>query len=109
MVLLYGHPQTAFNLPLAAVRGRHVTTVEGLGTPERPHPVQAAFLACNAAQCGYCVAGIITSAAALLRQHPSPSRPQIVQALEPHLCRCGAQHRMIRAVQQAASESGNRP
>ena len=109
MVLVDGQPQTACNLPLAAVRGRHVTTVEGLGTPERPHPVQAAFLACNAAQCGYCVAGIITSAVALLRQHPSPSRQQIVQALDPHLCRCGAQHRMIRAVQQAASESGNRP
>lgn len=102
MVLVDGEPRTACNLPLWAVQGHQVTTLEGLGSAEQPHPVQAAFLACNAAQCGYCVAGIVTSAAALLQRCPSPSRQQIVQALDKHLCRCGAQHRMIRAVEQAA-------
>jgi nicotinate dehydrogenase subunit A len=102
MVLVDGQPQTACNLPLWAVQGRQVTTLEGLGTPERPHPVQAAFVQQRAAQCGYCVAGIITSAAALLAENPAPSREAIVQALDKHLCRCGAHNRMIRAVQAAA-------
>ena len=102
MVLVDGQPQTACNLPLCAVQGRQVTTLEGLGTPERPHPVQAAFVATNAAQCGYCVAGIITSAAALLQRVPAPGRDDIVQALDKHLCRCGAHGRMIRAVERAA-------
>lgn len=102
MVLVDGQPQTACNLPLWAVQGRQVTTLEGLGTPERPHPVQAAFVATNAAQCGYCVAGIITSAAALLKRVPAPGRDDIVQALDKHLCRCGAHGRMIRAVERAA-------
>jgi nicotinate dehydrogenase subunit A len=102
MVLVDGLPQTACNLPVWAVQGRQVTTLEGLGTPERPHPVQAAFVQQRAAQCGYCVAGIITSAAALLAENPAPSREAIVQALDKHLCRCGAHNRMIRAVQAAA-------
>ena len=103
MVLVDGVPQTACNLPLWAVQGKQVTTLEGLGTPERPHPVQAAFVATNAAQCGYCVAGIITSAAALLQRQPAPGRGDIVQALDRHLCRCGAHNRMIRAVELAAA------
>jgi nicotinate dehydrogenase subunit A len=102
MVLVNGQPQTACNLPIEAVRGQTVVTIEGIGTAEQPHPVQAAFIAQNAAQCGYCVAGIITSAAALLARDPRPSREAIVQALDKHLCRCGAQQRMIRAVQSAA-------
>ena len=103
MVLVDGAPQTACNLPLWAVQGKQVVTVEGLGTPQHPHPVQAAFIDERAAQCGYCVAGIVTSAAALLASHPAPSREQIVQALDKHLCRCGAHQRMIRAVERAAS------
>ncbi len=103
MVLVNGLPQTACNLPVEAVAGQQVISIEGLGTPEKPHPVQAAFIAHNAAQCGYCVAGIITSAAALLARNPAPSRADIVQALDKHLCRCGAQQRMIRAVQSAAA------
>lgn len=102
MVLVDGTPQTACNLPLSAVQGRQVTTLEGLGSAEHPHPLQTAFIAERAAQCGYCVAGIITSAAALLARNPAPTRGDIVQALEPHLCRCGAHNRMIRAVQRAA-------
>ena len=106
MVLVDGAPQTACNLPLWAVQGKQVVTVEGLGTPQHPHPVQAAFIEERAAQCGYCVAGIVTSAAALLASHPAPSREQIVRALDKHLCRCGAHNRMIRAVELAAASPG---
>jgi len=102
VVLVDGQPQTSCNLPLWAVQGHAVTTLEGLGTPEAPHPLQTAFLAERAAQCGYCVAGIVTSAAALLARQPRPSREDIVQALDKHLCRCGAQQRMLRAIERAA-------
>ena len=104
MVLVDGRPQPSCNLPIGAVRGRQITTVEGLGTPARPHPLQTAFIDERAAQCGYCVAGIITSAAALLAHNPSPDRAAIIEALEPHLCRCGAHTRMVRAVQRAAAQ-----
>lgn len=104
MVLVDGDPQTSCNLPVWSVQGRQVTTVEGLGTPASPHPVQAAIIEERAAQCGYCVAGIITSACALLAQNPNPSRDAIVQALDKHLCRCGAHTRMVRAVQRAATQ-----
>ena len=107
MVLVDGQPQTACNLPLWSVEGRQVVTLEGLGTAEQPHPLQAAFCDERAAQCGYCVAGILTSAAALLAREPNPSREAIVQALDKHLCRCGAHNRMIRAVQRAADAMAN--
>jgi nicotinate dehydrogenase subunit A len=102
MVLVDGEPRPACTLAVAAVAGCAVVTIEGLGTPEAPHPVQAAVLAECAAQCGYCLAGIVTSAAALLAREPHPDRAAIVQALEPHLCRCGAHGRLIRAVERAA-------
>ena len=102
MVLVDGQPQTSCNLPLWSVQGHAVTTLEGLGTPEAPHALQTAFLHERAAQCGYCVAGIVTSAAALLARQPRPSRADIVQALDKHLCRCGAQQRMPRAIERAA-------
>ncbi len=105
MVLVDGLPQTSCNLPVWSVQGRQVTTLEGLGTTVCPHPVQAAFIEERAAQCGYCVSGIITSAAALLARNPTPSREDIVQALDKHLCRCGAHTRMVRAVQRAATPS----
>lgn len=105
MVLVDGQPQTACNLPVWALEGKHVVTVEGLGTTEKPHPLQTAFVQQRAGQCGYCVAGIITSAAALLVHCPAPTRSDIVQALDKHLCRCGAHNRMIRAIQSAAAES----
>lgn len=108
MVLVDGQPQTACNLPLWSVQGRQVVTLEGLGTAEQPHPLQTAFCDERAAQCGYCVAGILTSAAALLAREPNPSRETIVQALDKHLCRCGAHNRMIRAVQRAADAMANR-
>lgn len=103
MVLVDGQPQTACNLPLWAVEGRQILTVEGLGSQAKPHPLQAAFCEERAAQCGYCVAGILCSAAALLAREPHPTRQTIVQALDKHLCRCGAHNRMVRAVQRAAA------
>jgi nicotinate dehydrogenase subunit A len=107
MVLVDGQPQTACNVPLWSVEGRQVVTLEGLGTAKQPHPLQTAFCEERAAQCGYCVAGILTSAAALLTSEPNPSRETIVQALDKHLCRCGAHNRMIRAVQRAADAMAN--
>jgi nicotinate dehydrogenase subunit A len=104
MVWVNGRPETACNVPLSSVAGAEITTIEGLGTPDRPHPVQRAFVDLRAGQCGYCLSGIIMSAAALLRHRPNPSREQMNAALEPHLCRCGAQSRVIRAVERAAEE-----
>lgn len=102
MVIVDGQAQTSCNLPLWAIEGKQVVTLEGLGTPQRPHPLQTAFVQERAAQCGYCIAGIITSAAALLQRNPRPTREQIVEALEKHLCRCGAHGRMLRAIERAA-------
>jgi nicotinate dehydrogenase subunit A len=104
MVLLDGQPAYACTLPAAAAAGRSVTTVEGLGTPEAPHPLQAAFLAEQAGQCGYCLSGILVSAAALLARDPDPDEAAIRTALDPHLCRCGSHNRIIRAVRRAALE-----
>jgi nicotinate dehydrogenase subunit A len=78
--------------------------VEGHGTPDAPHPLQAAFLAEQAGQCGYCLSGILISAAALLAKTSSPDEAAIRAALEPHLCRCGSHNRIIRAVRRAARE-----
>lgn len=103
-VTLDGEPRPSCALPVEAARGREVGTVEGLGTPAAPHPLQAAFLAEQAGQCGWCLSGILVSAAALLRRNPDPDEAAVRAALEPHLCRCGAQNRMIRAVLRAARE-----
>ena len=89
--------------PAASVQGREVTTVEGLGSPERPDPVQAAFIAEQAAQCGYCTAGIVMTARALLNRNPKPSEADVRQALAGNLCRCGSHVRVLRAVMRAAS------
>ena len=103
MVLVDGQPQTACNLPLWAVQGHAVVTLEGLGTPECPHPLQTACIEERAAQCAYCVSGVLTSAAPLLARQPHPSRGEIATALDKHLCRCGAQQRLVRAIQRAAA------
>jgi nicotinate dehydrogenase subunit A len=102
MVLVNGRPQTSCNLPLWAVQEHDITTLEGLGSAERPHALQEAFIAENAGQCGYCLSGILVSASALLQQTPRPTREAICAALDKHLCRCGAHERIIRAVQRAA-------
>jgi nicotinate dehydrogenase subunit A len=85
-----------------AFAGRAITTLEGIGAAGDLHPVQQAFLDEEAAQCGYCIPGMIVGAVALLRRNPEPSDDEIREALEPHLCRCGSHLRIIRAVHRAA-------
>jgi nicotinate dehydrogenase subunit A len=92
-----GVPVPSCDTPMWSLEGKSVVTVEGL----TPHPVQQAFLDRQAAQCGYCVTGIIMSAAALLNRDPHPSQEAVVGALDRHLCRCGTQQRMVQAVVQA--------
>ena len=103
MVLLDGEPVYACTLAAGAAAGRNVVTVEGLGTPATPHPLQAAFLEEQAGQCGYCLSGILIAAKALLDRNPDPSRTEIAAALDRNLCRCGAHNRIIRAVTRAAA------
>jgi nicotinate dehydrogenase subunit A len=103
-VLVDGRVQAACDLPLWSVEDKDVLTVEGLGTPERPHPLQAAFIAEQALQCGYCVPGILVSAAALLAINPHPTAEEVRAALDGNLCRCGSHNRMVRAVLRAANE-----
>jgi nicotinate dehydrogenase subunit A len=105
MVLIDGQPRYSCTTTLDALTGKKITTIEGLGTVEAPHPVQAAFLDLNAGQCGYCLSGIIISAAALLEKNPKPSRTDIAEALDPHLCRCGAHDRIVKAVLRAAEKT----
>lgn len=102
MVLLDGEPVKSCGKPLSAVAGRAIVTIEGLGTPERPHPLQQAFLDEQAGQCGYCLPGILVSAKALLDRNPAPSRREIAAALDDNICRCGSHVRILRAVERAA-------
>jgi nicotinate dehydrogenase subunit A len=102
MVLIDGSAEYSCARELATVAGRSVTTIEGLGSPDAPHPLQRAFLEEQAGQCGYCLSGIIISAKALLDRNPAPSRADIVAALDKHLCRCGTHTRIIAAVRKAA-------
>jgi len=104
-VLVDGRPAPACDTPLWSVAGKRVTTVEGLGGPEAAHPLQEAFLAEQAAQCGYCTSGILISAAALLAKNPSPSEVEVRGALDRNLCRCGSHNRIVRAVLRAAGEA----
>ena len=90
--------------PLWSVADKDVTTIEGLGSTEKPHPLQRAFIAEQALQCGYCVPGILISAAALLKRNPTPSSGDVKEALDRNLCRCGSHNRMVRAVLRAAAE-----
>lgn len=103
-VMIDGRAMASCDTPLWAVADKDVITVEGLGTPGRPHPVQKAFIAEQALQCGYCVSGILISAAALLRHNPSPTEAEVCAALDRNLCRCGSHNRMVRAVMRAARE-----
>ena len=89
--------------PLAALQGRRVTTVEGLGTESNPNPLQRAFFEEQAAQCGYCIAGMIMRAQALLEQNTAPSDAQIRAQMEPNLCRCGTHMRILRAIRRASN------
>jgi len=102
MVLVDGTPEKSCGRPLSAVAGKNILTIEGMGTPDRPHPLQQAFLDEQAGQCGYCLPGILISAKGLLDRSPSPSRAQIAAALDDNICRCGSHIRILRAVERAA-------
>ena len=104
-VLVDGHPVTSCNTPVDAVLGCSIETVEGLSEMQPPHPLVEALLAEQAGQCGYCLAGILMRAKALLAELAKPTRAQIVTALDDNLCRCGAHNRLIRAIEQAAGAS----
>jgi nicotinate dehydrogenase subunit A len=102
MVLIDGSPEKSCGKPLWTVAHRTVVTIEGLGTRDCPHPLQQAFLDEQAGQCGYCLAGILISAKALLDRNPSPSRREVAEALDGNICRCGSHNRIMRAVLKAA-------
>ncbi len=103
IVLIDDKPVKSCGRGIGTVAGRRVTTIEGLGTPDEPHPLQQAFLEEQAGQCGYCLSGILLSAKALLDANPSPSRADIARALDDNLCRCGTHNRILRAVEKAAA------
>jgi nicotinate dehydrogenase subunit A len=101
-VLLDGKPTRSCVTPVQQVAGHAVTTLEGLGTPEKPNRVQAAFIAEQAAQCGYCTNGMIMATTALLHERPHPALDEAKQALSGNLCRCGTHTRILAAVMRAA-------
>ena len=103
-VMVGGHAMASCDMPMWSVADKDVVTVEGLGTAEQPHPLQRAFIAEQAMQCGYCVTGILINAAALLKRNLSPTEAEVRAALDRNLCRCGSHNRMVRAVLRAASE-----
>ena len=108
-MLVDGRATLSCITPVSAVGQAQITTIEGLGTPERPHPVQAAFIVEQAAQCGYCTAGMVAAAASLLNANPDPDEAQIRAAMARNLCRCGTYDRIIRAVRRAAVTMKARP
>ena len=101
-VLIDGAAEKSCAKPVWSVAGKTVTTIEGLGTKEKPHPLQQAFLDEQAGQCGYCLSGIIVSAKALLDRNTSPTRAEIAAALDGNICRCGSHNRILRAIEKAA-------
>ena len=101
-VLLDGRAAPSCDLPLWSASGHEVTTIDGLGGAEAMHPIQHAFIAEQAAQCGYCINGIIMAAKALLDRNPDPNDAEIAAALERNLCRCGTHVRILRAIRRAA-------
>ena len=102
-VLVDGAPTLSCVTPIMLLEGRQITTVEGLGTLEDPGPLQRAFIEEQAAQCGYCIPGMMMRAQALLQRNPRASDAEIRAYLEPNLCRCGTHMRILRAVKRAAS------
>ena len=104
-VMVDDRAMASCDMPMWSVADKDVVTVEGLGTAEQPHPLQRAFVSEQAMQCGYCVSGILISAAALLKRNPSPTETEVRAALDRNLCRCGSHNRMVRAVLRAAAET----
>jgi aerobic-type carbon monoxide dehydrogenase small subunit (CoxS/CutS family) len=103
-VLVEGKPTFSCMTKIGEVAGKKVTTIEGLATGDKLHPVQAAFLEEGAFQCGYCTAGMVMATVGLLRDKPKPTEGEIVEALNGHICRCGGYARQIQAVRRAAGE-----
>jgi nicotinate dehydrogenase subunit A len=109
-VLVDGAAVYSCNMPVGELEGRRILTIEGLGTTEKPGPLQQAFIEEQAAQCGYCIAGMIMRAQALLDRNPAPSDGEIRVHMEPNLCRCGTHMRIMRAIRRAsATVSGRKP
>ena len=106
-VIVDGEAVRSCLIPVASLAGKKVTTVEGLGTPDKPHPLQVAFIAEQAAQCGYCVTGMVMTGAALLARKPSVTRDEAQQALAGNLCRCGTHERILRAMLRASQKAAS--
>ena len=103
-VLVEGEPVFSCVTPVSAIGNRKVKTIEGLGTVSDPGPLQRAFIELNAAQCGYCIAGMIMRAEALLEKNPRPSEAELRAHMQPNLCRCGTHVRILAAIRRAAGE-----
>ena len=101
-VLIDGHAVRSCVTPVASLKGGNIVTLEGLGTPEKPHPVQQAFIDEQAAQCGYCINGMVMQSVDFLSKNPRPSEGLIQQALAANLCRCGTHTRIVKAVKRAS-------
>ena len=101
-VIVEGAPVFACLLPVAALQDRQVTTIEGLGTADKPNPLQQAFIQEQAAQCGYCIAGMVMRAQALLDRNATPTDAEIRAWMEPNLCRCGTHMRILKAIRRAS-------
>jgi nicotinate dehydrogenase subunit A len=101
-VIVDGEAVRSCRVPIAKAAGRKLTTIEGLGTPEKPHPLQSAFIAEQAAQCGYCIAGMVMSGAAALARSPKLTRDEAKQVLAGNLCRCGTHERILHAMVRAS-------
>jgi nicotinate dehydrogenase subunit A len=106
MVLVDGKAMPSCLTTVASAQGKAITTLEGLGTVEKPHPLQAAFIKEQVPQCGYCTSGMIISAAALLSENKKPSESDVRTALDRNLCRCGTHVRVVRAVMSASGQGG---
>ena len=104
-VLVEGRRTLSCDTPLWACEGKAITTLEGMGNPDKLSALQQAFIDEQAAQCGYCVPGILVSAQALINRTPKPTEAEIIQALNENLCRCGTHTRFVRAVLRATSQS----
>jgi len=104
-IIVDGEAVRSCTLPAARAVGKNIVTVEGLGTPDKPHPLQAALVVEQAAQCGYCTSGIVMTVAALLAKKPNASAEEARAALAGNLCRCGSHHRVLRAIERAAGRT----
>jgi aerobic-type carbon monoxide dehydrogenase small subunit (CoxS/CutS family) len=106
-VLVDGEPMRSCSMPVEAVAGKNVLTIEGLERNGELHPVQTAFLTNDAFQCGFCTPGMILTAYALLKKNPRTNRQQVIEAMEGNLCRCGTNGRILDAVQEASQKGGS--